>query len=202
MQTMIETLRDQVLALRKPFLLYATNGGKASNSALPLSEAEVERFEKKHSISLPEEYRYFITLVGNGGDNLFRLGEMDNGWDFATWEEGDGFIGTLANTFPFTDSWNDLSGYLDYDEAKAENQDWLAAYEQQRSDFESRYFAPIDGAIPIAHLGCAMRLWLVVAGPEIGNIWHDDRANLSGITPLKSLKGERVTFLTWCKGWL
>ena len=60
----------------------------------------------------------------------------------------------------------------------------------------------MDGAIPICHLGCAIRDWLVVTGLERGNIWRDERAHNSGIYPLENDDGERLTFSVWYDDWI
>ncbi len=60
----------------------------------------------------------------------------------------------------------------------------------------------MNGAIPICHLGCALRQWLVVTGPEAGNIWCDYRADRRGIYPLSAPGKERVTFYQWYRDWL
>jgi len=165
-----------------------------------LAAAEILAFEQKHAIRLPEEYRAFLQEVGNGGSELFPLGEMDEGFDVRPWQEGDAFIGRLAAPFPYTAAWNDLTGYPEYDKAKEHDEQWLAGYERKLDAFELRYWVPLNGAIPIAELGCAIRLWLVVAGPERGNVWHDDRANRNGLRPLLTPQGARVSFRQWCEG--
>ena len=53
----------------------------------------------------------------------------------------------------------------------------------------------VNGAIPICHLGCCLRQWLVVTGPEAGNVWDDVRADYAGFKPVQS-KGERVKLPT------
>ena len=45
-------------------------------------------------------------------------------------------------------------------------------------------------------MGCAIRIWLVITGPEVGNLWTDDRANDGGWLPM------RVTFQQWYEDWL
>ena len=66
------------------------------------------------------------------------------------------------------------------------------------------YFAPelTNGAIPICHHGCAIRDWLVVSGPEAGNVWTDDRASDGGIFPVTTRGRERTSFLEWYWDWL
>lgn len=161
----------------------------------PLAESQVIAFEYEHGIDLPAEYRAFILGSGNGGDSFFRLGEVDDGWGFSRWKGGDGFVGILAKPFPYIEPWNDLAGYVE--STPDESEDEQRKYEQMRETFDERYYQAIDGALPLAHLGCAIRLWLVVTGTERGYVWYDDRANLAGMRPLLSREGNRLGFLSW-----
>jgi len=159
----------------------------------PISESGVQSFEAMHDIKLPETYRKCLIEVSNGADNIFRLGEVDSGFDLATWSEEDGLIGRLSEPFPHTKEWNDLSGMPDHEYEDSNP----VKYDQERELFEARYWGPINGAIPIAHLGCAIRHWIVVSGPERGSIWEDDRANLQGFYPLETDEGTRMDYIQW-----
>lgn len=44
----------------------------------------------------------------------------------------------------------------------------------------------VNGAVPICYLGSALRQWIVVTGPEAGNVWCDNRADQNGLRPLKT----------------
>jgi hypothetical protein len=159
-------------------------------------------FEKEHRITLPEDYRGFLIHVGNGGAGpaygIFRLGEMDDGFDHAQWEENDGFVGVLSEPFPHTEDWNDLADKPDDD---INDEDEL---ERQMEAFEEKYFDTkyVNGAIPICHIGCALRRWLVLTGTERGHIWCDDRADQGGLYPLRLHNADRVTFIDWYLDWL
>lgn len=60
-----------------------------------------------------------------------------------------------------------------------------------------------DGAIPICHLGCAIRVYLVVAEcEEWGNLWVDDRASDLGIYPVTLETRKRANFAEWYLDWL
>jgi hypothetical protein len=69
---------------------------------------------------------------------------------------------------------------------------------------EVHYWNPavMNGAIPICHLGCALRQWLVIHGEQPGFVWNDDRADDAGIAPLLDQAGNPVTFSDWYMGWL
>jgi hypothetical protein len=168
----------------------------------PLSESEVVLFERKHGIALPSDYRQFLIKVGNGGAGpyygVFSLGEMDDGYGHALWKENDGLVGILSRPFPHLEPWNDLPDEPNYDEP---NQEEL---ERQVNAFDESYWNPqnVNGAIPICHLGCARRQWLVVTGPEAGHIWCDDRVDRCGLYPLSSPNSTRVTFFQWYRAWL
>jgi len=167
----------------------------------PLTEAAILDFERQHAIRLPEDYRSFLTLAGNGGAGpaygLFKLGEMDDNFSYMEWQENDGFVGRLSKPFPYTQVWNDLEGMPEDETVLGEDE-----YETQMTQFEHRYYAAVDGAIPICHLGCALRQWLVVCGVEAGYIWCDFRADYRGFSPLTLPGQTRVTFLQWYQDWL
>jgi hypothetical protein len=58
----------------------------------PLSETVVAKFEKQHSIVLPDDYRRYLTEMGNGGAGpaygVFRLGEMGECESYRRWKPG------------------------------------------------------------------------------------------------------------------
>jgi hypothetical protein len=85
--------------------------------------------------------------------------------------------GRSPRLFPLTEAWYDLTGRHYPDRISNEQ------YERDLDAFEKHYWKPIDGAFPICHLGRAMRVWLVVSGPERGHVWLDDRASDKGLSP-------------------
>ena len=87
----------------------------------------------------------------------------------------------------------------DFDQAENEDE-----YERVFDAFEARYWSVslMNGAFPICHIGCALRLWLVVTGKETGNIWFDSRADFKGVSPLLLRSGARATFTSWYSEWL
>jgi hypothetical protein len=123
---------------------------------------------------------------------------MDHNFDTAPWRENDGFVGTLSLPFPHTNPWNDTSGPpTRTDQSEAE-------YTRLREAFDRRYYdsSLVNGAFPVCHLGCALRLWLVVTGPEAGNLWEDNRADFNGLAPLQQSGHARVSFGLWYMSWL
>jgi hypothetical protein len=170
----------------------------------PIGDFALAQFERDHGIRLPPDYRWFVSRVSDGGAGpyygLFPLGQTDGPFDeVKIWFEKDGFVGTLRNPFPFTGPWNDLTG-RPADELADQDQD---AYYDALAKFENRYFGAIDGAIPICHMGCALRIWLVVSGPERGNLWIDRRADSDGFAPMAiHPDAPRTTFLDWYRNWM
>jgi len=173
----------------------------------PLSENEVCAFERLHNISLPSDYRNFLIRIGNGGAGpyygVFPLGQLDGTGSSGqeAWHENDGFIGILSEPFLLQDAWNDLSG-MPPEELLQSNKE---EYSRQLDAFEKMYWADssrMNGAIPICHMGCALRIWLVVTGDESGHLWRDGRADYTGIAPLTSQDGLRTAFSSWYHEWL
>jgi hypothetical protein len=101
---------------------------------------------------------------------------MDDGHRYIRWKENNGFIGGLAAPFPHTKRWNDLTGKPAFDEARELDEEYEDAYWEKMNEWqESHYWNSrhVNGAIPICHLGCASRQWLVITGPEAGHVWCD-----------------------------
>ena len=177
-------------------------GSEMHNFSLnpPLPKPVLERFEAQHKIRLPADYRQFLLTVGNGGAGpaygVFRLGEMDDAFGHKPWQEQDGLLGVLSEPFPYLESWNELTG-MPAGEALDEDE-----YDRQFEAFDRTYYVPLNGALPICHRGCALRVWLVVSGLEVGHVWYDDRADYNGLYPYNLLGQERATFFQWYRSWL
>jgi len=201
-----EDVRDSLrrLARAKPKVFGAEGHRFILNE--PLSEQDVLTFEKEHGIRLPQDYRDFITRLGNGGAGpdygLFPLGYRDGDLEspLQPWTEGHGFVGVLSQPFEFDSPWNDTSGLPNFDPTD-ERQD---EFDQQMDAFEKRYWssALMNGAFPICHRGCALRLWLVVTGDEAGHVWYDGRADYTGLSPVLTKDGSRASFSSWYFEWL
>jgi len=175
-----------------------------------LSEVEVARLEDRYGIRLLEDYRRFLLEIGNGGAGpyygVFKLGEHDDGWGHCAWEDGF-LLGDPAAPFPYQAPWNlpdtfwsqapSQEGGMDDDAFDEANEAWNA-------HLDELYWNParMNGAIPLCHLGCALRQWLVVTGSERGNIWQDDRVDEGGIYPVSVGERRRVTFSEWYLAWL
>jgi hypothetical protein len=130
---------------------------------------------------------------------------MDDGLGYKAWTENGGFVGVLSERFPHTGPWNDLSEQPVYDETREFDEVWENEYQRQLNAWENRVYwnpANVHGAVPICHLGCAQRQWLVITGSEAGNIWDDRRVDCEGLRPLQEAGRQRVTFLQWYRFWL
>jgi len=174
-----------------------------------LSEEEALRIEEKYRFALPEDYRWFMTNMGNGGAGpfygIFPLGMNDDGHALASWEKG-GLVGALDEPFQHAEAWNLPSSFWEAEpdpEGVSESEE-DRLWEAWDRKLEHEYWNPsvMQGAIPICHEGCALRDWLVVCGPSTGNIWRDMRADNEGIALLKDAKGAPMSFSDWYISWL
>jgi hypothetical protein len=187
----------------KPDVFGANDHGFRLNP--PLSEADTNAFEQLHHITLPEDYRQFLTCIGNGGAGpfygIFPLGKMDGPFGFHDWQENDGgMIGILSEQFPNEDEWNDLSALPPKDLLERDRSEYYREYEV----FDSIYWnsSLVNGAIPICHEGCALRIWLVVTGNQAGFLWEDKRSEYGGLKPLRLIDGSTATFARWYDEWM
>ena len=176
----------------------------------PVDANEISQFEEQNGIRLPDDYRFFITEIGNGGAGpaygVFKFGEEDDGFDYCKWSNGY-LVGDLSKPFVHSESWNHTKEFWDKepeisDELSEDEEDRLM--EEWDSLLTAEYWSPsvMDGAIPVCHLGCAQRQWLVINGPQRGYVWNDFRADQEGIKPNMSSGGTPATFSMWYLTWL
>ncbi len=162
-------------------------------------EAEVLAFEQKHSVRLPDEYRQFLTELGNGGAGscygIFPLGVYDD--QNLEPHLNEGLIGDLTRPFPHADAWNASDDYWERQPDIDEDEE---AYDTWLEDYTTHDL--IEGSLPICHEGCGFFFLLVVTGPDRGKMWLDGRASDEGIMPVTDEGSSRVTFGEWYDSWL
>jgi hypothetical protein len=172
----------------------------------PLAEAQVLAFEAKYRIVLPAEYRGFLLHVGNGGASpdfgMPGLGEALNGMVSEPWRESE--VGDPSVPFPHPGPWNALQGWPTPDPERLTDRGYEDDFRDLLRPYEEAYFSPrqVDGTVPLCEMGCGYRTWLVVNGPEAGNIWDDLRADREGLRPRQTRHKQRVSFLEWYLNWL
>jgi len=164
----------------------------------PLPATEVEAFERKYGITLPEDYKYFLTEVGNGGAGPFYgvipLGE----WDFKEdVRPGQPLVHVQAWDLP--DSIREQEPDLEPKMSPEEEDRLMEKWDKLR---DAAYSNVMDGALPICDRGCGFFQRLVVNGPQKGLIWNDGRADDAGIEPLCDPSGRQMTFADWYLDWL
>lgn len=148
-----------------------------------LTLSEIDNFQQQYKVTLPEDYREFLTQIGNGGAGpeygLHRLQDSVREHDRVL----------LSQPWPHQTEWNlkssDFASYQDYD-------DTYSSDEQ------------VQGALFISDIGCGHKTLLVISGDEQGTIWQDFRAGDEGIVPIKNILTDsaQVSFSEWYEMWL
>jgi hypothetical protein len=156
-----------------------------------LSERQVRKMEARYGITLPEEYRRFLLLMGNGGAGpAYGLFSLEQSLAHSLDD-----VRLFREPFPHVQAWNlkpedlGLDGDRDY------------------GAFDEAYFKDgyAQGALQICHEGCGYYFLLVIVGSERGHMWFDGRASDGGIFPLSAPpdnSDERLSFLDWYERWL
>lgn len=151
--------------------------GLRLGAAAPLQT--VKAFESKYGIRLPEEYRYFVLSLGNGGDGppfcgMFPLEEADHD-DLGKMPEGY----APSQDFPLHEAW---------------------IWEGEENPDEPLIEAVLSwGFIYLGTDGCGMQNVLITSGPERGNIWMLSDV---GAQPIYFDQMRRYGFLDWLEAWL
>lgn len=190
----IQSKIEQLRQLDKNLTLFGSNRHKY-NLNPKLSEDTLLNFEKTHNITLPEDYKEFLTKIGNGGVGpAYGLEIFENGlFDDLDYKRPNSLLNP-SKPFPHTKPWNEEFVSTVNEEDNEEE------YERQYFEFNKNL---MNGVLAISNFGCGISLNLVVNGEEYGNIWTDDRGNDGGIYPSNELGNKgRIKFLNWYELWL
>jgi hypothetical protein len=157
---------------------------------VPATEEEVSAFEQKHSIQLPECFRSFLLVVGNGGIGLRGSGAGPGygiyplGYGVA----GENFLRHNCQLDPEieTEQWKSLTEF--------EHGDTNISKEQYRQKAGKLY----GGILPLGTQGCTYIHALVLNGPHKGRVVNLDYNYI--IPPI--FTPDTTNFLDWYEGWL
>lgn len=148
----------------------------------PLPEKALRAWEKTHRVRLPEEYRQFLLVVGDGGDGLWPLRRED----FAAKDTGEAERARgaevrrrLRHPFPLLEAWEGPPSDLSWaDDERVEET-----------------YRPLErGALELRDDGCAHLWWLIISGPAAGQVWR--------VSWPEALGPAAPDFLTWYEAWL
>ncbi|NUT20443.1 MAG: SMI1/KNR4 family protein [Hamadaea sp.] len=176
-----------------------------------LSSDELLALESWLGVSLPDDYRSFLTDVGAGvagpGYGVLPVRRQTvSGW---AWH-GDGATMTdpsrIADPFPVARTLNSRIDSLGPRPEKhdfAGEEEWHQAYGVWQAEVDEMLNDPdlTAGAICLCHHGCGMYDWLIVSGPARGTMWSDLRCDDVDLAPILH-DDKPVTFRDWYIDWL
>jgi hypothetical protein len=154
----------------------------------PVSERVVADFEHRHDITLPADYRAFLTLIGHaeprnwGGAGPFYGLVGLNGWDMSSWLD-EGWSDTETNDDALATAFRVAPG-------QQIEGSWTAALGLAEGD---EWF---PGQVALSMCGCGDMAVLVVTGPGRGRVAYTASASQAPQYPADP------DFLAWYERWL
>lgn len=156
----------------------------------PLTEKQVSAFENIHHITLPQEYKAFITKIASSGTQPF--------YGFYSIISKIQREVTINEKFKYT-----VRNPLNIAALSDEEYDELFCDEvEEASEQKNKPQITFDaGYIYLCHEGCGMYSILIVNTEDkdtYGTVWYFDMANDAGIFPLiDPIKKTTMNFLDW-----
>jgi hypothetical protein len=178
----------------------------------PLSDSDLGDLEAVLGVTLPQDYRGFLTQVGAGGAGpaygVFPVRRKpDGGWRW----EGDGANLTQQELvkvpFLVERPYATILEQLRDECPDEENFGDIDEYDTAMEQWEQRLWAVFGepgftgGGICLVHYGCAQRAWLVVSGSARGQMWWDRSCDEEDLEPMLE-QGANVSFGAWYLRWL
>lgn len=157
----------------------------------PASVEEVEDFEQKIGVRLPEEYRNFLLLAGNGGAGpyygLFSLQKT------LYWLEDDMDPKKEPVLYPGIEIPQE-----DEFEDEDDEEEWapMSEEDEQENDPETEGESWLQGCIPIGSQGDSYFMYLLLSGPNEGRVVYVESELTYVFFPREQ------GFLAWYQRWL
>ncbi|GEL11545.1 SMI1 / KNR4 family (SUKH-1) [Flavobacterium glycines] len=154
------------------------------------NEKEIELFENKFNVRLPEDYRWFLLNIANGiiCKDEYQLDFIEK-IDFQNFfYEEDEFNPSV----PFRLTTKVLFSKPEFEDKYP----YEIMYDEDDTIFMNGY---LNGEITIASYGCGTFAFLIINGAEFGNVWIDDYSSNQEVYPEYDLKTnrKRLNFNDW-----
>jgi HEAT repeat protein len=140
----------------------------------PIDEGAIRRFERKHATRLPEDYRTFLRLAGNGGAGPYYGLLPLKKWNEAALEEQPGYLARPSPLRP------EMPAGVEWEQAL--NCSWEDLFQ---------------GTLALVHQGCSYYALLVVTGAYRGRVVY---VNLDRCGSPYFV--HHTDFLSWYERWL
>jgi SMI1 / KNR4 family (SUKH-1) len=179
-----------------------------------LTSDEIAEVEDQHGTTLPDEYRSFLAEVGAGGVGpeilLTTLRKIGGRWGwFSEDDVRSPFALDASGPFIETEDWPDVQVATLRDAGheptvRDEEMDYLEDYRWAFRNLADELWhgQRHQGAIYISDNGCGMTGWLIVVGPNRGQVRDRDCGSNPPFEPYLDAHGNRHTFHTWYLEWL
>ena len=158
---------DALRAARPGIEAYVQLREKAATAQIalrpPTSLDTVQAYENGAGVRLPDDYVFFVTMVGNGGADPCRLVRLED-WDAGYWSQA-----VLRRDL--------IAPCLITPELEALGATWLEALgvEDAGKKWDRNEWDPLRGSMAIAEIGCGLYYHMIVNGPHSGRVfvWGD-----------------------------
>lgn len=177
---MLNTLKQRMLAYRMLVLHEADANEvedlKSDFKCYPLTPQELEAWEEKHGLKLPDEYKVYLMEIGSEGQFYFYMGGVLNPLDIV-----DEIIEPMKKPFPITsEKIHDVDNFYG---VKAwvypDDKDWIAeGVFPKGTDMKALFGLPpkaeiTDGCMMLANSSGQNEIFLIMNGEFEGEIWSD-----------------------------
>lgn len=166
----------------------------------PIDITEIETFEKKYNISLPDGYKIFLTQIGNGGnERKSQVGNSGAGPDYGIYKLGHEQQFCMGYSASPTVEYLAKEPFFNSETTK---EDWEKISESIPEDipndeYDKEFERVYAGILTISACGCAGYMGIMLSGENKGRVvyMYDELQYCPQFV-------NEVNFLDWYENWL
>ncbi len=173
----IKALIDELRALDIYFRVFGADNHRYDIGPT-LSESEISKFEQQHQIKLPEDFRLYLQLVGNGSQHqenpqsqVIDWSNVSVGPDYGLLALREMSKSLVDGSFPFTSK------------APLPSCGWHSFDDDTNT----------QGAITLNSQGCSGQTHLIVRGEDYGKVWES--------VEWTEFRPKHLNFFQWMRQW-